>query len=149
MTASPPPPASPAGPLARLARALRALVATWRGRFILAFLVVQALAPLHYYTVRRDVHDERFAWRMFSPMRMTQCRWAVSIDKQPITLGTQFHEAWLEMVGRGRMTVIEQMAAKLCRANLGKPVEVTLDCTYIDRPPARFGGFDVCTRPLL
>lgn len=136
-------------PFARFVRALRALVATWRGRFILAFLAAQMLIPLHYYAVRRDVHDERFAWRMFSPMRMTRCRWAFSIGKQPLTLGTQFHEAWLEIASRGRMTVVEQMAAKLCRDNPGKPVEVTLECTYIDRPPAQFGGFDLCTRALL
>ena len=50
---------------------IKALAATWRGRFILVFVLSQLLLPLHYYVGRRDPHDERFAWRMFSPMRMT------------------------------------------------------------------------------
>jgi hypothetical protein len=52
---------------------LQALARTGRGRFIIAFLAVQLLLPLHYYLVRHDPHDERFAWRMFSPMRMADC----------------------------------------------------------------------------
>lgn len=132
-----------------LARSLRALAATWRGRFILAFLASQLLIPLHYYTVRTDPHDERFAWRMFSPMRMARCQSQFTVDRQPVVLGSNFHEAWLEMVDRGRMYVIEQMAHELCRDNPGKAVEVTLQCTYQDRPAATYGGFDVCKRSLL
>ncbi len=128
---------------------MTALFATWRGRFIVAFILVQALLPLHYYAGRRDPHDERFAWRMFSPMRMAKCRLSVTVDKQPIELGTRFHEAWIETAQRGRAVVIEQMAQRLCSQNPGKPVDVTLDCTYIDRPNATYGGYDLCTRPLL
>lgn len=127
---------------------LRALLGTWRGRFIVAFLLLQLLLPLSYYTVRRDPHDERFAWRMFSPMRMTQCRLTFMVDKRQEELGTKFHEAWIEVAQRGRAVVIEQMAKKLCDANPGKPVEVTVDCTYLDRPNATYSG-DLCTRPLL
>jgi hypothetical protein len=128
---------------------LRALLSTWRGRLIAAFLLVQALLPLDYYCVRRDFHDERFAWRMFSPMRMTKCRLAVTVDKQPVDLGATFHEAWIEIAQRGRATVIEEIAHKLCREHPGAPVNVTVDCKYMDRPDARYGGFDLCTRSLL
>jgi hypothetical protein len=132
----------------RLYRALTALLATWRGRFILAFLLVQLALPLHYYVVRDDFHDERWAWRMFSPMRMTKCRSSWTIDGQPVALGSRFHEAWLEMVERGRTVVIEEMAHSLCRKHSGKPVVVTLQCTYFDRPPATYGGHDLCTESL-
>jgi hypothetical protein len=132
----------------RLYRALRALLATWRGRFILAFLLLQLALPLHYYVLRDDVHDERWAWRMFSPMRMTKCRSTWTVDRQPVALGSQFHEAWLEMVERGRLVVIQEMAHRLCRKHPGKPVEVTLQCTYFDRPPATYGSFDLCTETL-
>lgn len=135
--------------MTRLVRALRALAATWRGRFILAFLAVQLLLPLHYYTVRRDPHDERWAWRMFSPMRMTRCRATFAVDGARVSLGGQFHEAWVGMASRGRAVVIEDMAGKLCRANPGKPVEVTLECTYLDRPKQTFGPRDLCKEPLL
>jgi hypothetical protein len=126
---------------------LKALAATWRGRFILAFLVLQLVLPLHYYLVRHDPHDERFAWRMFSPMRMTQCSPQFSIDNQPVPLGNKFHEAWIEVAKRGRYVVLEQMAQKLCSDNPGKSVELSVDCTYLDRPAARFGHADMCQEP--
>jgi len=129
--------------------ALRALAATWRGRFILAFLLAQLLIPLEYYVLRKDPHDERFAWRMFSPMRMTKCRASFVIDGRPISPASEFHEAWNEMVERGRMSVVEEMAHRLCQKNPGKPVNVTLQCTYFDRPDATFGPADLCTRSLL
>jgi len=130
-------------------RHVRALAATWRGRFILAFLVIQLLAPLTYYVVRRDPHDERYAWRMFSPMRMAKCNAQLSVDGEPVALYSTFHEAWIEMAQRGRFVVIEDMAAKLCEDNKGKRVEVSLDCTYLDRKPAHFGGQNMCEQPKL
>lgn len=133
----------------QLIRAFRALVSTWRGRFIAAFLAAQLLIPLHYYLLRRDPHDERYAWRMFSPTRMARCRSSFTIDNERVNLGAEFHEAWLTMVERGRVVVIEQMARRLCEKNPGKAVEVTLQCNYLDKPPATYGGFDLCTRPLL
>ncbi len=126
----------------------RALLSTWRGRFIIAFLLVQLLLPLHYYVLRRDPHDERFAWRMFSPMRMAECQVVFSVDKKPVELGNKFHEAWLNVAERGRAVVIEEMAHKLCRDNPGKPVDVRMQCKYLDRPTVTYSG-DLCTRPLL
>ncbi|HEY5925530.1 MAG TPA: hypothetical protein VIV11_27785 [Kofleriaceae bacterium] len=128
---------------------LKALWSTWRGRFILAFLAVQLVLPLHYYLLRHDPHDERFAWRMFSPMRMSRCSARFSVDKQPVQLGTQFHEAWIEVANRGRYVVLEGMAEKLCTDNPGKPVELSVDCTYLDRPDAHFGHADMCKEPEL
>jgi hypothetical protein len=128
---------------------LQALTRSWRGRFILAFLAIQLLLPLHYYVLRHDPHDERFAWRMFSPMRMTQCSVRFAVDKQPVQLGTKFHEAWIEIAKRGRYAVLEQMAEKLCSDNPGKPVELGVDCTYLDRPAAHFGHADMCKDPAL
>jgi len=59
---------------------LSALMSTWQGRFIAVFVIAQLLLPLHYYLARKDPHDERFAWRMFSPMRMARCVPSVAID---------------------------------------------------------------------
>lgn len=128
-------------------RSLRALLATWRGRFIVAFIAVQMLVPLSYYVLRRDPHDERFAWRMFSPMRMTRCRPAFTVDGTPVSLGTKFHEAWIEIANRGRFVVLEAMAAKLCKDHPGAKVGLSLECAYQDRPAARFGQADMCTEP--
>ena len=128
---------------------LRALLATWRGRFIAVFVLVQLLLPLHYYVGRRDPHDERFSWRMFSPMRMTHCTPHVAIDGAPFSLPSEFHEAWIELAERGRFVVVEAMAAKLCREHAGAEVELSLDCTYLDREPRTWGGYDMCRVPML
>ena len=85
-----------------------------------------------------------------SPMRMTTCTLAATVDKQPVNLGGEFHEAWISIAERGRFVVAEAMAAKLCEKNKGKAVEMTLDCKYIDRAEVKhFGGHDMCTRPEL
>lgn len=127
---------------------VRALLATWRGRFILAFVVAQLLLPLHYY-VRRDPHDERFAWRMFSPMRMVRCAAKLAIDGKPLSLSSQFHEAWIEIAERGRFSVIEAMAAHECDEHPGSAVTVSLACTYIDGTSSTWGGHDMCETPRL
>lgn len=125
------------------------LLKTWRGRFILAFLLVQLLLPLRYYIAHRDPHDERFAWRMFSPIRMAQCSPSVTIDGAPTALGAEFHEAWIEIAKRGRFQVVEAMGARLCSKYPGKEVHVSLDCTYIDREPRSYGGYNMCNVPQL
>lgn len=125
------------------------LPTTWRGRFILAFLLVQLHLPLRYYLSHRDPHDERFAWRMFSPIRMAQCKPNVTIGDEPAALNREFHEAWIEIAKRGRFVVVEAMGAKLCAKYLGKEVRVTLDCTYLDRGPRVYGGFNMCNVPEL
>jgi hypothetical protein len=136
-------------------RHLRALASTWRGRFIVIFIASQLLLPLHYYFVRRDPHDERFAWRMFSPMRMAQCSPNFKIDGKPFDPNTEFHEAWIEIASRGRFRVIEEMAHRLCASHPNAKVEVSLDCSYVDRsgvpmqPPDAWGGYDMCQVPLL
>jgi hypothetical protein len=137
------------GAIASVPRGLRALVRTWQGRVIVAIVGTQLLIPLHYYLVRKDRHDERFAWRMFSPMRMARCEPAFRIDGNPLSLAGEFHEAWIEAAERGRFTVIEAMAARLCDEHPGSAVRVNLECTYLDRPAETFGGFDMCEVPLL
>jgi hypothetical protein len=126
-----------------------ALTRTWRGRFILAFIAVQLLLPLRYYLHPRDPHDERFAWRMFSPMRMSHCTPTFELDGKPVPMASTFHEAWYEIAQRGRFAVVEAMGASLCAQHPTSKVVVTLECTYIDREPQRYGGYDMCIVPEL
>ncbi len=129
---------------------LRTFFGAWQGWFILLVIASQLLLPLHYYLARRDRHDERFAWRMFSPMRMAQCRPVFKVDDKPAPVGEMFHEAWLEIAKRGRFRVIEAMAAELCARNPGSAVTVLLTCTYVDRAePVQYGGWNMCNVPLL
>ena len=150
----PEPKRSPDDPIAWLRRAARSravagLVTTWQGWLILVVVASQLLLPLHYYTARRDLHDERFAWRMFSPMRMTECSVRATLDGAPLRLEREFHEAWIELARRGRFVVVEEMGARLCEKHPGKPVVFDLDCKYVDQPSRSFGGFNLCNVPLL
>ncbi len=128
--------------------AVRQFLGTWRGRAIALFLLLQLTLPAAYY-LRHDPHDERFAWRMFSATRMAQCKPEVKLAGQPLVLGTAFHEAWVELAKRGRLSVVSSMGAKLCRDHRGKEVVVWLRCRYIDGSERTYGGFDICKVPEL
>ncbi len=130
-------------------RHLRALLGSWRGRFIVVFVLAQLLIPLHYYVQHRDPHDERFAWRMFSPMRMAQCSPTIKIGETVQPISRLFHDAWIKIAQRGRFEVVEAMGAELCRRYPGKEVTISLDCTYVGAPPRRWGGYDMCSVALL
>lgn len=126
------------------------LASSWQGWIVMIVLATQLLIPLHYYFARRDRHDERFAWRMFSPMRMTRCTPRFVVDGKPLDLMREFHEAWVETASRGRFVVVEAMGAHVCaKRPKGTVVEVSLDCTYIDGKQQTFGGYDMCTVPVL
>jgi hypothetical protein len=133
----------------RIPAGLLALVRTWQGWVILVIVFSQLAIPVHYYVRHRDPHDERFAWRMFSPMRMTKCTPQFTVNDQPVNLSLEFHEAWLEMAKRGRFNVVEAMGARLCEKHPGAAVHGLLECQYIDRPKATWGGYDMCKVPQL
>ena len=123
------------------------LLQTWRGRLIVVVVVSQLLIPLHYYTTRRDPHDERFAWRMFSPMRMIKCDPRFTIDGDRVDLSKRFHEAWIEIAGRGRYGVLDAMGARLCAELPGKEIQLDVDCKDVAGTQAHFGRYDVCRVP--
>jgi len=119
----------------------------WRGWLILGFVAVQLLAPLHYYVLREDKNDERFAWRMFSPVRMKTCKPTFLVAGQPENLYASFHEAWKEIAERGRLVVLEAMGQKLCRLHPGAEVRLDLVCTSVDGAEERLGGSNLCQFP--
>ncbi len=121
--------------------------------FIHVFVVLQLAAPLSYYTCRTDQNDERFAWRMFSPVRMLRCstKLVVGEERQPVRLRGIFHEAWLTIASRGRREVIASMAKELCaRARDGEipghaatqspEVRAEVICRTVDGNEERAGG---------
>ena len=115
----------------------------WPQAFIAAFVVVQLVLPLHYYLVRRDDHDERFAWRMFSSTRMLVCDLEMRIDDRPVDLTREFHDAWLTIARRGRRAVVEAMGARLCRQHPGAAVTAFLTCHPVRGADYSVGGFDL------
>ncbi len=121
----------------------------WQHYLIAIVVATQMLIPLHYYLARRDPHDERFAWRMFSPMRMVQCRPQFTKADRPVVLGVEFHEAWVELASRGRFAVLEAMGARLCQKYPNTEIRLDLTCKYIDGSIKQYGGYDICQVPAL
>jgi hypothetical protein len=129
---------------------VRELLRTWRGWVIAIVVAGGLLLPIHYYLpTHRDPHDERFAWRMFSPMRTATCTAKWLKNETPLDITTEFHEAWIVIAKRGRFRVVEAMGAHLCEKYGNAKISVDLDCKYIDQPPEHYGGFNMCMVPLI
>ncbi len=121
----------------------------WPNGFIALWLVIQLAVPLHYYLMARDEHDERFAWRMFSPMRMLRCDLELSVGNRPVAVTSEFHDAWQQIAARGRRSVVSAMGRHLCRKSPGQPVVARLRCVPVAGEPYAVGGFDLCKIPEL
>ena len=85
--------------------------------FIAAFIASQIWLPLSYY-LGNDPFDERFAWRMFSPVRLAKCS-VQAYDysdgsRTPIRLSAEVHHVWIKLLRRARQPVIDKVAETLC-----------------------------------
>ena len=84
---------------------------------ILAYLVVQFVGPVHYY-LYSDPYDERFAWRMYSPMRMVTCKARVSegvgASQREIKLSREIGMPWVKGIRRGNLRVLDAYAEHRC-----------------------------------
>ena len=107
--------------------------------FILLFLVFQLAVPLTYY-VRDDPYDERFAWRMFSGIRLQTCephafREDDSGKELGITLTKAIHVAWINMMKRNRPAVIRAFLENQCEQAGVRRARLVNHCTAIDGEP--------------
>ncbi len=133
-------PASAVGPVNPTRRKLRHVL-------ILLFLTVQFALPLRYY-LGDDRYDERFAWRMFSPIRMVKCQVAfvgqtsATSPREQVPMGRVVPQPWLHWMQRGHAHVTRAIGAHWCdehRASGARPsLSVTMQCRLpggeIDRP---------------
>ncbi len=115
-----------------------------RSLFIVAFLAVQLALPVSYYLGDAPL-DERFAWRMFSPIRMVRCRLDVregtartpvpaadlkpgarlATPRTPVRPEAELHAVWMSLLRRGRPDVIAAWADARCgrmERDAGAPV---------------------------
>ncbi|MCB9659503.1 MAG: hypothetical protein H6726_17795 [Sandaracinaceae bacterium] len=110
-----------------------------RGRvraFIVALVALQLLVPLTYY-LRDDPYDERFAWRMFSGVRLQQCRTSAfetganGVEQQvdPFRLVTP---GWVANLSRNRRPVIESYLEHRCDVGELRAVRVLNVCQGVD-----------------
>ena len=99
--------------------------------FIAFVLGVQLLLPLSYYLGERE-YDERFAWRMFSPIRMVRCQVVYVVKGEELSLSANFHSAWVTLLQRGREGVVEAVDHRVCLTNPGRDVRKHMRCKGVD-----------------
>ena len=109
----------------------------------LAYLL---LVPLRYYALPdHDPYDERFAWRMFSAVRVQRCTVAVEEtllgEPRRVNLQTVLPMPWIALVERNRPAVQRGLLRFLCeRPTEPTRVEVRSECTEASgerAPPIR------------
>ena len=80
-------------------------------------VIVQLLVPMSYY-FGDDPYDERFAWRMFSAVRVYRCSAdATEVNQgstERIALPEEVHVAWIRTMQRNREAVIARFLRWRC-----------------------------------
>ncbi|MFN3197091.1 MAG: hypothetical protein ACE366_01565 [Bradymonadia bacterium] len=141
-----------------------------RSLFIVAFLAAQLYLPLSYYMrpdplpeliaeppaeqpvtlpEGADPFDERFAWRMFSPIRMVKCDVsfydATDGVRRRVPTGKEVHFLWINLFKRARRSVIDQFAQWRCpqMATEGKAPILNAEIVCPVRRPGRTGVVQV------
>ncbi len=81
-------------------------------------VAVQVAIPASYYLRDTNLDDERFAWRMFSGVRLKRCTAVVREqhgDKAvAVPLQGTLHSSWIHALERGRKRVIERFLNARC-----------------------------------
>lgn len=103
--------------------------------FIAAFAALQLVIPLRYYW-SEDKYDERFAWRMFSGVRMQEC--AVQVIEHRGDVGTELdldrllHVSWQTTFKRNREAVIWKFLEERCEQEGVTKVRQISRCARVD-----------------
>src|SRR5687768_13667023 len=86
------------------------------------WVVLMLAIPLRYY-VGGDRYDERFAWRMFSAVRVQRCQVRVSEEREGIERNIALMEVlpapWTALLERNRASVIERFLRWRCEEREG------------------------------
>lgn len=106
---------------------------TRQNLFIGAVLLLQILVPLSYYVSGRS-YDERFSWRMFSTLRLRDCK--VEVIEQPgarqVHIERDVHIAWLRLLERMRTGVVEAYLRRRCQNSDAQRVDFVCTCKDTD-----------------
>lgn len=103
---------------------------------IVVFLVAQSYFPVRYYLGFTNRYDERFCWRMFSPIRQLQsCKvnffWK---NETLIKLEGIYRPTWTSLLSMCREEVIEAVSHDLCNSLGGSPSnQILRKVDYLDR----------------
>lgn len=119
-----------------------------RDIFIVVWVMGQILLPASYYlrTEREARYDERFAWRMFSDIRMLSCKAEFRRGGAEVSLSSEFHTAWSSLLKRGRMSVVDSVGTTLCERYPDEPVSLKMSCREPDKSVyvVSTGDTDLC-----
>ncbi len=103
-----------------------------RNGLIAGYLVLQIALPASYY-FRDDPLDERFAWRMFSPVRTVSCQTLLYDEsngrKRRLQLLREVHVAWKGLLERGREHILAGFARKWCGETPGRKLTADISCS--------------------
>ena len=99
-------------------------------------VAVQVAIPASYYLWRSPGDDERFAWRMFSAVRLKRCTVtayddeAAEKEERPVTMAHAAHASWVHSMTRGRQRVIERFLATRCTPESGATPVLRRRCAW-------------------
>lgn len=131
--------------------------------FIILFLAIQIFLPTYYYYRAQSIaispqvsrllnelvapggaseqlvteflalHDERFAWRMFSPLHYSKCRIEFfSSNNTAIKLEPLFQTAWIDLLQMCRLSVMQSVTRHLCNIQPNQPPILYRRITHYD-----------------
>ncbi len=103
-----------------------------RAKWLWLLVVLQVAIPASYY-LRGDRDDERFAWRMFSAVRVQRCSVrAFESDGaerlRRVELDSALHSGWVRALERGRKRAIERFLRQRCQRPSVTSSELRRDC---------------------
>lgn len=106
--------------------------------FIVAAVLAQLLIPLTYY-LRDDPYDERFAWRMFSGVRLQECDATVLETRGGAERVVDPYQVvpagWVTGLERNRRTVVERYLELRCEEEGTTAVRFENRCREVDGAP--------------
>ena len=111
----------------------------WSSALIVLVLGYHVGMPLTYYLSDR-VYDERFSWRMFSTVRLQDCKVVLSETllrdgervEQPTPVAQDVQTAWVGVLERMRPSVIEKYLARRCDSVPAEKVTFVGQCKDTD-----------------
>lgn len=103
-------------------------------------VALQIAIPASYYLRSSDLDDERFAWRMFSDVRVKRCRVrAFEVGEQgrrsEIALGQTLHSSWVHSLERGRRAVMLRFLESRCAPSI-TAAQLVRHCAGVSRDEA-------------
>jgi hypothetical protein len=102
---------------------------------IAVILALQIVMPLSYYVSKRS-YDERFSWRMFSTLRLRDCKVEVrehlNARTRSVNIERDVHVAWLRLLERMRSAVVDAYLARRCGTEGVTSVDFVCHCNDTD-----------------